>query len=72
MYGYLCGYLTFGEIAAYRPIDRRGENDSRDDGRARLARLSFRALRSMARFPSDLERIREVRRLTNQPNQQPE
>lgn len=39
-----------------------GENDSQDDGRVRLARLSFRTLRSLARLPTDLARIREARR----------
>jgi hypothetical protein len=42
-----------------------GENDSQGDGRARLARLSFRALRSMARLPTELARIREARRLSD-------
>jgi hypothetical protein len=41
------------------------ENGTQDDGRARLARLSFRALRSLARLPTHLARIREVRRWRN-------
>jgi hypothetical protein len=41
-----------------------GENDSQDGG-ARLARLSFRTLRSLARLPTGLARIREARRLSD-------
>lgn len=47
------------------------DNGSQDDGHARLARLSFRTLRSLARLPTHLARIREARRLSNQSARQP-
>jgi hypothetical protein len=41
-----------------------GENDSQNDGHARLARLSFCTLRSLARLPTGVARIRQPRQLS--------
>jgi hypothetical protein len=46
-----------------------GENDSQDDGHARLARLSFRTLRSLARLPNWFDANSRGSRLSNESTQ---